>query len=188
MFGIVLFTIFACLVLGLWNPYELGQFTRYDGRIKRGIKVWSEPISSETIHFLETLPISIQHGWSFIRKERNEILIATEERPILGLFRRRKMWPYIAYINLNEQSQKRIEFRMSWSTLSVLILAAWISSGFFLWIFFIVPHEEGFSFLIFPCMFPILFPLTFIREILSNHHRERERLLTILSQAMGQEI
>ncbi len=174
------FPVFIITIIGLgfWSLYELTRFTRPDGKVKRGIKVWSEPISWETCRFLETLPPITRYERGFILIEGREVLIA-EERSFWQFGRRRRQLPYVAYVNLSEP-ENRIEFRMPGSTLASLL----VTLLFFLIFFanFFTFFRNGFQVSI--CLFPAIFLAIFIGSVVFNHYRERKRLLDILDQAM----
>ena len=176
-----LFYAFAVIVVILWSSYDQRRFTRFEGNIKRGMMIWSDPLPWETRQFLESMSTPIRYDQSFIREEGREILISEEESK-WSLFSWRTKWVYVAYINLNSP-ESRIEFRMPWSSLismvlQVLFVGILFSGSPFGHISIFSLARIGCFLLIFLAILAVLIPI--------NHYRERKRLLDILNQAMGQ--
>ena len=78
LFGYFPFFFAVNFVLVLWVFYELYRFMRFEGNLKRGVKISTEPLTWEMCQFLETLPASVRYDRNFIRKEMNEVLIGQE--------------------------------------------------------------------------------------------------------------
>ncbi len=164
------------LAFAIWSIYERRLFTRFEGKLKRGIMIWIQPMTWEVRQFLETLPAAVRNGKRFIRKEGREILIS-EERPWWG----RNSWYYIAYVDLNAPDN-RLEFRMPASSLAGLILPLLIFPLFFFAFFLDGDLEtDGFPFFF---LLPILFILVIsMGSLMFSHYQERKRLLSILDEA-----
>jgi hypothetical protein len=183
------FPVFFALVLVLmvWSIYDQNRFMRFEGDVKRGVMIWVEPISWEIRQFLETLATPIRSEQSFIRKDGREVLIIAREKPLWGIFsRRRNQWPYIGYVNLSS-ADSGIELRVSWSSLIGLVISSvillivlffWTFSGMF-WNGRFYPSSL-FNF------FPLIFVVIYIISMRSNHNRERKRMLEFLKWAMEQ--
>ena len=98
---------------------------RQGGRLKRGIKIWSEPLPQDMKHFLRRLPYDLVNDdetGAFIRKENNAILVQ--------YLHTNKFWskkatpPYVAYIDLRARNP-RIQYRIPISPLPFFVL--WFS-------------------------------------------------------------
>jgi hypothetical protein len=114
------FLIFGVIATLIWSQFDNVRFTRFDGPIKRGVRIGSEPISLELHQFLEKLSAPIRYDRSFIRKEGREVLIA-EEKPLWIILGGENLWTYIAYVNL-DTLERRVEFRLTWVTLTFVAL------------------------------------------------------------------
>lgn len=114
------FLVFGVIATLIWSQFENVRFTRFDGPVKRGVRIGSEPLSPELHQFLETLADPIRYERSFIRKEGREVLIA-EEKSFWMIFGRENLWTYIAYVNL-DALERRVEFRLTWVTLAFVFL------------------------------------------------------------------
>jgi hypothetical protein len=178
------FPLFIIIIigLGLWGFYEMSRFTRPDGNIKRGVKIWSKPLSWEAGQLLETLPRLTRYNRSFILTKGREVLIATE-RPFWQTGRRDRRIPLIGYVNLNEP-ETRLEFRMPLSALVTLIFITFVVLIFAANLFMVLRRDLfGFSFL---WLLPFVFLVVYIGVLWHNYYRERNHLLDILDQAMAQ--
>lgn len=131
-----IFTIFETFLSGLlslWFPIlffggflEVMFLIRYEGKIKRGFKVWSKPLSEDFRKYLLSLSADIvetrnnlfvKQKAGFIRVRNGEILIRYR-RPYWGT-----SWPYVGYVNLSDV-EPVLEFRSS--VLTHLFLAPFI--------------------------------------------------------------
>jgi hypothetical protein len=177
------------LIIGLtvWSLYDQHRFRSFEGDIKRGVMIWVEPISWEIRQFFENLSEPIRSDQNFIRKNGREVLIMAREKPLWGIFsRRRNQWPYIGYVNLSSPDSG-IELRVPWSsligvifstTILLLILFVWTIYGVF-------GNRSFFPISLFD-FFPLIILVIFIISMWSNHNRERKRLLEFLKWAMEQ--
>jgi hypothetical protein len=75
-FFILFFSVFM-----MWNLFEHSRFTRFEGNLKRGVKIWVEPLPWETHQWLEMMPADFQDKQGFIRKEGREVLILAKDQP-----------------------------------------------------------------------------------------------------------
>ncbi|MBI1877967.1 MAG: hypothetical protein HYR94_07035 [Chloroflexi bacterium] len=183
IFGYFPYFIALVVVLNLWAAYDQYRFMRFDGNLKRGLMVGTEPLTWEMRQFLETLPSSVRYDQGFIRKEINEVLIAGQKPGWSRFFQRRNSMPHLAYINLSDP-QNQIEFRASFS----FLISVTVGVLFFLLIFFdiFLRSSDGFELPLFLWFFPVIILGLMVGSIVFSHHRERKRLLAILRQAMEQ--
>jgi len=118
---------------------------RYGGRLKRGIKVWSEPVSEDVKHYLQRLPDDIvdYETGAFIRKEQNVVLIQP-----FNIKRARRQWLwrkgisfYTGYIDLRVK-EPRIQYRAPFFsfTLFFTTLTGFLATAF------LAAFAEGISF------------------------------------------
>ncbi|MBN1993880.1 MAG: hypothetical protein JW953_14365 [Anaerolineae bacterium] len=181
------FPVFIVIIigLGLWSAYELNGFTRPEGKLKRGVKIGSAPLAWEMCQLLETLPHLTRFNRNFILIEGREVLIAAEHslwQP--SSYRRRaRRIPFVGYVDLSAP-EIRLEFRLPLSSLVIFIVISLVVL-FFLTNFFRVFKEGlfGFSWL---WLFPVVFLVVYVGGLWLNYSRERNRLLHILDQALGQ--
>lgn len=126
---LVIFAFFVPKILGflftigtigsaIWVIVEVPTFMSMQGKINRGIRISSKPLSHELRHFLGGLSENIvdyketsfgQDIAGFIRKQDGEVLV--HARQWYG-FRWRRSWPFVGYINLSLPNPV-LEFRSS---------------------------------------------------------------------------
>jgi hypothetical protein len=100
------------LVVFVWGVIDIVQITNYKGEIKRGIRIWSKPLSNEVRQYLSQLTtdyidenfLSIHQ--SFIRVKDHEILVCYKSWILSTPFQ------YVGYVNL-ALPNSRLEFRSS---------------------------------------------------------------------------
>lgn len=174
------YLIILLILLGLWSLYDHYQFTRFEGNLKRGVMIWTDPLAWQTRQFLDSLPASLQIERSFIRKEYNEVLIMEKQSFLKSFFSRRNRFPCIAYVDLSAL-EGRIEFRTSFSTLVSLTVGLMLFFAFAAALF-----SMGLP-VTFPCFLLVIFPLISIGSFLFELYRLRRRLLNFLDQVMSQQ-
>lgn len=183
--GLLLFIIGASLALSLWSVYEQQRFNRFEGSIRRGVQVRTEPLTWETRQFLENLPDSVRDERWFVRKEGSEVLIGEERGFWSSFWSRRNSLRYVGYINLSAP-ESMIELRAPLSSL-VSSLFGLVTAIFVIWFFFNffgLVSGDGFSlFSLFLWLFPLFILVTFAISMVVNHQLERRRLLGILNRA-----
>ena len=120
--NVSLFFLVAALGVGLWGMVERNKFIRFEGPMKRGMKIGGRTLSVEEAHFLREMRKSFrQRGW-FIRKLGREALIVDQRAwAHFGGRRRREPWAYAGYVDLR-QPQPRLEFRAQWSSLAMFVM------------------------------------------------------------------
>lgn len=98
--------------------------TRYVGRMKRGIPIGSEPLSSDMKRFFRRLHSDIvdEQTGAFIKKQENTILV--QPSPTKNLLGRNFLLRYIAYADLRIKEPK-LEYRIPISVVpfSVIFIA-----------------------------------------------------------------
>ena len=99
---------------------------RYGGSLKRGVKIWSEPLPEDMKHFLRYLPGDIvdDETGAFIRKENNTVLV--QYLHTKKWWRKKGALPYVAYIDLRVR-EPRIQYRVPISPLPFFIL--WMTAA-----------------------------------------------------------
>jgi len=118
------------LVLAVWGFIDLDNFRYMDVDIKRGYKIWSQPLTVEQHDYLKQLSgdgveelYTTRHP-TFIRKHNDQILISAKNHMIST-----RALPYLGYVNLSS-SNPILEFRSSLPMHLLLIVVA--LSGFLL--------------------------------------------------------
>jgi hypothetical protein len=98
----------------VWAYLDLVSLTRWSGKIKRGIRVWEEPIPDLTYNFLRSLREDIKDGTSFIR--------VGQEGAVVFAFPRRfaTSIPYVGYVDFTKDVPK-IQYRSTLPPLLSLI-------------------------------------------------------------------
>ena len=116
-----------CIVLSVTEGI---RFMGYDGKMKRGVRVGSQPLPEHIVRFLRRLSDDVCEDNGFIRKSDNAVLI----KPFAGFRFRKFGFPYLAYIDLNRE-KPRLEHRVSislvlWCFLIAILLlgAIWLTS------------------------------------------------------------
>ena len=113
--GLILFSFALGFVSFFWGFFDIRALIRYEGKIKRGFKIWSKPLSDDLKNYLSSLPrdvIETKKTWfseiksGFIRVENREVLIYSR-RPNWGT-----SWPYIGCVDLSEP-EPVLQFRSS---------------------------------------------------------------------------
>ncbi len=171
--------VVVIIILSLWSAFERHQFTRLEGKLKRGFRVWTAPLHWEARQFLDTLPATIENDQSYIRVQGREFLIA-EKRSAWKNYGRRSRGLYVAYVNLS-LPESRIEFRTPWSDLAAIIIPLLLIFIFFSG--FSLPTEPGFQSPIF-FFFVLVALLVVVGSAVVSYYHARNRLLGILSRAM----
>jgi hypothetical protein len=179
----ILLLLLVSLIFSVWNLAERRTFLRFEGNLKRGVMIWTDPLAGEMRQWLETMPADFRDKQGFMRKEGREVLVVVENRPLWGIVNRRRQWPYIGYINLAEP-QSQLEFRILWSNLFLwLVLIPSLFVAFF--VTFAYPYlRHGFE-LVLPCFFPFIVLIFLVGSIWFNHYQERKRLLAFLNRVTG---
>ena len=185
--GVIIGLVF--LVLTIWTVALYIEYLflhgRYGGRLKRGIKVWSEPVSEDVKHYLQRLPDDIvdYETGAFIRKEQNVVLIQP-----YNIKRARRWWWlrhssssfYIGYIDLRVK-EPRIQYRAP---------ALSFTSGFTLLTGFLVAaFMETFATFAEEASFQGILILSFVTLILGlicyfGHVIQRDRVLRFVKKKM----
>jgi hypothetical protein len=105
-------TLFFIFIWGVFDTYSLLKRT---GKIKRGVKVWSEPLSESMRTFLESLTEDIIEERQFLFRKKVVGFIKVENGEVLIQYRRKSWstsWPYVGYVNLRKANPV-IEYRAS---------------------------------------------------------------------------
>jgi hypothetical protein len=113
--NLLIISFFVAIISFFWGFVDLIILMCYKGKIKRGIKVWSKPLSDDFRNYLLALQndiVETRKTWfheskiRFIRIENREVIIYSR-RPHWGT-----SWPYIGYVDLSEP-EAVLQFRSS---------------------------------------------------------------------------
>lgn len=175
------YILVVAVLLAVWSLYARQQFGRFDVRLKRGVRVWSEALTPERRQWLAALSGSVWHGAEYIRREGAEILISEDEKYSFwgSFFGRKKVLVYIGYVNL-ALGPSRLELRMPLPDaigLSLLLAGGLGLTGYL----FLNPNGEGWPGFLGPGL-PAGGTIFLLASIVLNHFRERKRLLDILAR------
>lgn len=113
--GLLVISFPVAVVSFFWGFFDLYFFIRYEGKIKRGIKVWSKPLSDNLRNYLLTLSSDVIETKKALFFERKTGFIRVENDEALIYYRRphwSTSWPYVGYVNLSEPDCV-LEFRSS---------------------------------------------------------------------------
>jgi len=111
------------LVLGVWGVIDMNNLRNMDGDIKRGFKIWSQPLTMEQLRYLKQLSGNVIEELhttrqpSFIQKNNDQILIFANNQTL------RNTIPYLGYVNLSSPNPD-LEFRSSLPIHLLLIVFA----------------------------------------------------------------
>lgn len=141
---------------------------RYGGKLKRGVKIWSELLSKDMTNFLRRLPGDFvdEETGAFIRKENNTVLIKHQHTKNIRLWLNRSALLYVAYIDLRVK-KPRIQYRIPISTF--LFLSTFIAIG--AWIGYQQPSAL------------VMLGLVLV-ILLAVYFDQRERIMRLITKAM----
>jgi hypothetical protein len=117
-FNLIILSFFVAVISFFWGIPDMILLMRFGGKIKRGIKVWSKPLSREAQQYLCSITADViekRKTWisdtriGFIRVDNKEVLIQYR-RPHWST-----SWPYIGYVDLTEPDPI-LQFRSSLPT------------------------------------------------------------------------
>jgi hypothetical protein len=102
------------VALNIWSVVEYFTYIKFEGKIRRGIKTWSEPLPVDIKRFLRELPHSILSAKTgrFIKKQGNTVLI--QGILVKPRWKCVRTTPCVAYIDLRKKP--KIEYRYPIST------------------------------------------------------------------------
>jgi len=113
--GLLLLSFFLAVLSFFWGFVDLIFLVRYEGKLKRGIKIWSKPLSDELRKYLSTLSQDVIETRKIWFSDRKVGFIRVENQEVLIHYRRPKWgtsWPYVGYVDLSEP-ESILEFRSS---------------------------------------------------------------------------
>ena len=111
----MLFTFVAFIAFCVWFFIDIILIRRFEGKIKRGVKVWSKELSNESWQYLLNLKADVlvhrkilfsSYKSAFIRVQNSEVLIYCTPRTV------RSSWPYVGYVDLTLPAHE-LEYRTS---------------------------------------------------------------------------
>lgn len=120
----ILLPIIAFIAFAIWFLIDNYRFYRFEGNIKRGVKIWSKELSYDSWQYLSALKQDIveqkkmlfsEYKSDFIRVQDNEILVYSSPKKFESSF------IIIGYIDI-ETPIHELEYRMSLSGLIFLAL------------------------------------------------------------------
>jgi len=112
---LLIISLFVAILSFVWGFFDLYYLMRYEGKIKRGIKVWSKPLSDDLRNYLLTLSSDVIETKKTLFFETKTGFIRIENREALIYYRRPHWgtsWPYVGYVDLSEPDSV-LEFRSS---------------------------------------------------------------------------
>jgi len=132
---LIILILSLCIVVWVDRWYLL----RYEGNIKRGLKIWSKPLPLNNLTYLNALEEDVvelyfddapQKKAAFIRKSNQEVVINYRT-----LYTTSNLWAYVGYVDLRSR-HPRLEFRNSFfvSLCSAIILFIMIFGYAPLWV------------------------------------------------------
>ena len=113
--ALLVISFFISVVSFFWGILDLIVLMRFDGKIKRGVKIWSKPLPLGVRLYLSSLDKAViekrkiwffEREIGFIRVENNEALVRYQ-RPNWST-----SWPYVAYIDI-VSPEPVLQFRSS---------------------------------------------------------------------------
>lgn len=107
----------------IWGIVDMNYLIRPAGKIKRGVRIWSEPLPPEICDYLRKLAGSMEAGPKASSQARGISFIRVEEEKVLVRCQRpkwRTSWPYVGYIDLTKE-EPVVEYRASLPTLLLLL-------------------------------------------------------------------
>ncbi|MBL8090979.1 MAG: hypothetical protein JNJ43_11655 [Anaerolineales bacterium] len=136
-------TISAFVLFGVWFLIDMSLFDRYEGKIKRGIKVWSRELDTKSWKYLSSLRqdtveekefLFLKFKQSFIRKHDGEVLILARPESFTST------WVCTGYVDLNSPTRE-IQYRMAITGLILLIVFNVLGVLFFVLSFY--PYKNA---------------------------------------------
>ncbi len=112
---IVRFGMLIFLGIFIWGILDTTFLLKRTGKIKRGIKIWSEPLPATMHTFLENLTDEIIEKRKYLFFSSVVGFILAKNGEVLIQYRRKgwgTSWPYVGYVDLR-QTDPRIEYRVS---------------------------------------------------------------------------
>jgi hypothetical protein len=109
------FGMFLLLGIFVWGVIDTFFLVKRAGKIKRGIKIWSEPLPAATRVFLERLTQEIVEERTLLFRPIVVGFIKVENGEVLIQYRRKNWstsWPYVGYVDL-QKAIPVIEYRAS---------------------------------------------------------------------------
>lgn len=116
--------ISAFVLFAIWYLIDMSLFDRYEGKIKRGIKVWSRELDIQSWKYLSSLKqdiveekefLFLKFKQNFIRKQDGEVLILSRPENFSST------WICTSYVDLNSPTRE-IQYRMAITGLILLII------------------------------------------------------------------
>jgi len=140
LYASLTFPLFALLMVStIWGMVDTFLLLRFQGKMKRGVRLFQKPLPQPTEQFLRLLPNDVfikrkmfigEATVGFIRVDRDERLIQTRKP------RWRTSWPYVAYVDLS-QPVPMLEYRASLPMNLAFVFWFLITIPVpFLWLFF----------------------------------------------------
>jgi len=110
---LAIFVAFVCF--GVWFVVDAYLIGKFDGKIKRGIKIWSKELSYDSWQYLLGLKndvveyqtiLFLESKTAFIRVQDTQVLIYSTPRHF------RSSWEYVGYVDLTSPNPE-LEYRAS---------------------------------------------------------------------------
>lgn len=139
----LLLIIFAFALYIVWFIVDMSLFERYEGKLKRGVKVWSRELDAKSWKYLSSLQrdvveekeyLFLKFKQRFIRKEHHEALIFSRPDGLSST------WICLGYVDLNSPT-RQIQYRMALTGLILLIILNALGALFFVFSFY--PYKNA---------------------------------------------
>jgi hypothetical protein len=125
----------AMLAWPFWSILEMRSHVSRAGRMKRGVRIWAEPLPADIKRFLQRIPDDGIYGsaGAFLKKRDNTVLVQPHPMKTWWGIRVRVgkggSLPYVAYIDLRTKEPK-IQYRVPIS--SFLFFVLWMTMAVYL--------------------------------------------------------
>ncbi|MFN3492690.1 MAG: hypothetical protein ACK40V_10765 [Anaerolineales bacterium] len=135
--------ISAFVLFGVWFLIDMSLFDRYEGKIKRGIKIWSRELDIKSWKYLSSLRqdtveekeyLFLKFKQSFIRKHDGEVLILVRPENFTST------WVCTGYVDLSSPTRE-LQYRMAITGLILLIIFNVL--GVLLFVFSFYPYKNA---------------------------------------------
>ncbi|GEM_PF-5773260 len=139
----LLLIILVFVLYIVWFIVDMSLFERYEGKLKRGVKVWSRELDAKSWNYLSSLQrdvveekeyLFLKFKQRFIRKENHEALIFSRPDGFSST------WICLGYVDLNSPT-RQIQYRMALTGLILLVILNALGALFFVFSFY--PYKNA---------------------------------------------
>ena len=113
---LAIFVVFVCF--GVWYIVDGYLISRFEGKIKRGVKIWGKELSHDSLQYLLNLKNDVaeyqkamfsEYKSAFIRVQNGEAIVYCSPRKF------HSSWAYVGYIDLTSPGPE-LEYRADYLT------------------------------------------------------------------------